>query len=46
MQLKGALTGVVLLACGSANAAVFQPTDQNVNFFNVTVGGIADPNRL
>jgi len=39
VKIKGLLTGIVLTACGSANAVVFSPTNQNVNFFNVTISG-------
>lgn len=35
MNIQGVCAGLLLTVSASANAAIFSPTDQNVNFFNI-----------
>jgi len=44
MKSYGVVAGIALLVSGSANAVIFHPTDQNVNFFTLAVQG--DVSRL
>lgn len=38
MKMQGICAGLVLMVSASANAAIFSPTNQDVNFFNVCLG--------
>lgn len=44
MKLHGFLASLALLASTSVNAAIFSPTDQNINFINFSISG--DPTGL
>lgn len=44
MKPYGIVASLALLVSGSANAVIFHPTDQNVNFFTLSVQG--DVSRL